>query len=292
MELTRQPKNIPVYLHIPKNAGTYLIHVFTNYFIRLVGSASELHVQRLTVLGDGFNLTLFVKFNSDYWKTDENIKEHHFSAARARKCGFSTLKTYIQNKQLNVLAIVLEPEDGELRPSFDKLHQILNLCESKGVYFSIFRETFSRQQSLYYYITGEESSHEPSHKSIKEASLVEYLSSDSLEDSWLIRSTTGMKEDWPITGFWFNQCCNFLDNFNFLIKDIKNTDNIINEVLFSCFKEGLSSSDTNTTMRNSTKIENKITIDDLDEETKQKFLDKTYWDTKIYQRYCNKGGNE
>lgn len=286
MELTRQPKKIPVYLHIPKNAGTYLIHVFTNYFVRLIGSASELHVQRLTVFGDDFNLTLFVKFNSDYWKTDENIKEHHFSAARARKCGFPTLKTYIENKQLNVLAIVVEPENGELRPSFSKVEQILNLCGSKGVYFSIFREVFSRQQSLYNYITGEESSHEPSHKSIKEASFVEYLSSDSLEDSWLIRSTTGMKDDWTITGFWFNQCCNFLNSLNFLIKDIKNTDDIINEVLFSCFKEGLSSSDTNTNMRNSTKIENKITIDDLDKETKQKFLKQTYWDRKLYEMYC------
>ena len=286
MELTQQPKNIPVYLHIPKNAGTYLIHVFTNYFVRLGGNASELMVQRLTVFGDDFNLTLFVKFNSDYWKTDENIKEHHFSAARARKCGFPTLKTYMDNNQLYVLAIVIEPEDGELRPSFSKTCQILNLCESKGVYFSIFREVFSRQQSLYNYITGEESSHEPSHNSIKETSFLEYLSSDSLEDSWLIRSTTGMKADWPITGFWLNQCYNFLDNFNFLIKDIKNTDDIINEVLFSCFKEGLSDSDTNTTMRNSTKIKNKITIEDLNKETKQTFLDKTYWDRKLWERYC------
>jgi len=287
MELTRQPKNIPVYLHIPKNAGTYLIHVFTNYFIRLFGNASELAVQRLTVCGDNFNLTLFVKFNSDYWKTDENIKEHHFSAARARKCVFPTLKTYIENNQLSVLAIVIEPEDGELRPSFNIANHILSLCESKGFYFSILRETFSRQQSLYHYITGEESSHEPSHKSIKEASFVEYLSSDSLEDSWLIRSITGMNDDWAITGFWFNQCCNFLDNFNFLIKDIKNTDDIINEVLFSCFREGLSGSDTNTTMRNSTKIENKITIEDLNKETKQKFLKKTSWDTKLWERYCH-----
>ena len=286
MELSQQPKKIPVYLHIPKNAGTYLIHVFTNYFIRLVGNTSELHVQRLTVLGDGFNLTVFVKFNSDYWKTDENIKEHHFSAARARKCGFPTLKTYIQNKQLNVLAIVVEPEDGELRPSFNKVEQILSLCESKGVYFSILRETFSRQQSLYHYITGEESSHEPSHQSIKEASFVEYLSSDSLEDSWLIRSTTGMKDSWPISKFWFDQCFNFLNSFNFLMKDIKNTDNIINEVLFSCFEEGLSGSDTNTTMRNSTKIENKITIEDLNKETKQKFLEKTSWDRRLWEFYC------
>lgn len=286
MELTHQPKKIPVYLHIPKNAGTYLIQVFTNYFVRLIGNTSEFNVQRLTVCGNNFNLTLFVKFNSDYWKTDENIKEHRFSAARARECGFPTLKTYIENKQLNVLAIVVEPEDGELRPSFSNVCQILNFCESKGFYFSIFREVFSRQQSLYHYITGEESSHEPSHKSIKEASFVEYLSSGSLEDSWLIRTTTGMKDDWTITGFWLNQCCDFLDNFNFLIKDIKNIDNIINEVLFSCFKEGLSNSDTNTTMRNSTKIENKITIEDLDKETKQKFLDRTYWDRKLWERYC------
>ena len=61
MELTQQPKNIPVYLHIPKNAGTYLIHIFTNYFVRLNRNASELMVQRLTVFGDYFNLTLFVK---------------------------------------------------------------------------------------------------------------------------------------------------------------------------------------------------------------------------------------
>ena len=158
MELTSQLKKIPVYLHIPKNAGTYLIHVFTNYFVRLSGNSPELNVQRLTVLGDNSNLTVFVKFNSDYWKTDENIKEHHFVAARARKCKFPTLKTYINNNQLHVLAIIIEPTDGELRPSFSKTDQILNLCESKGVYFSIFREVFSRQQSLYHYITGEESS--------------------------------------------------------------------------------------------------------------------------------------
>lgn len=286
MELTQQPKKIPVYLHIPKNAGTYLIHVFTNYFIRLVGDSSKMHMQRLTVFGDNFNLTLFVKFNSDYWKTDENIEKHHFIAPRARKCGFPTLKTYIENKQLNVLAIVVEPEDGELRPSFSKVCQVLNLCESKGFYFSIFREVFSRQQSLYHYITGEESSHEPSHESIKEVSFLDYLSSYSLEDSWLIRSTTGMKDSWSIDNFWFDQCFNFLDSLNFLIKDIKNTDDIINEVLFSCFKEGLSSLDINTNMRNSTKIKNKITIDDLDKETKQQFLDRTYWDRKLWERYC------
>ena len=252
----------------------------------MIGAASELHVQRLTIVGDNFNLTLFVKFNSDYWKTDKNIKEHHFSAARARKCGFPTLKTYIENKQLYVLAIVIEPENGELRPSFSKVEEILNLCGSQGAYFSIFREVFSRQQSFYYYITGAESSHESSHQSIKEASFVEYLSSYSLEDSWLIRSITGMKDNCPITRFWFDQCCNFLNSFNFLIKDIKNTDNIINEILLSCFQEGLSSSDTNTSMRNSTKIENKIIMDDLDEQTKQKFLDRTYWDRKLWERYC------
>ena len=286
MELTRQPKKIPVYLHIPKNAGSYLIRVFTRYFIRLFESKSQVKIQRLTVYSGCFNLTVFVKFNSDYWQADENMKEHHFIDPRALKCGLPTLQTYINNNQLYVLAVAIEPEDGELRPSFNAVHHILNLCEAKGFYFSILRETFSRQQSLYHYITGEESSHESSHKSIKEASFVEYLSSGSLEDSWLIRSATGMKVDWPITCFWFDQCCNFLDSFNFLIKDIKNTDNIINEVLSSCFGEGLSNSDRAQPNLNSTKIENKITINDLNEAVKEKFLKRTYWDRKLWERYC------
>ena len=286
MEFVRQSDKIPVYLHIPKNAGTYLINVFTNFFVRLVGNASEFHMQRLSICGDGFSLTVFVKFNSDYWKTDKNIKQHHFTAPLARKCGFPTLKQYIQNKELNILAIVIEPEDGELRCSFEKVHNILRSCKAEGFYFSILREVFSRQQSLYYYITGEESRHEPSHKSIKEASFIDYLSSESCEDSWLIRATTGMKDNWPITEFWLNQCYNFFNSFDFLIGDIKNVDDIINQSLFSCFKEGLRSSDTNTNLRNSTKIKNKITIDDLEEETKQQFLKQTYWDRKLWERYC------
>ena len=95
-----------------------------------------------------------------------------------------------------------------------------------------------------------------------------------------------MKDNWPITEFWLNQCYNFFNSFDFLIGDIKNVDDIINQSLFSCFKEGLRSSDTNTNLRNSTKIKNKITIDDLEEETKQQFLKQTYWDRKLWERYC------
>jgi len=243
-------------------------------------------MQRLTVTGDNYNLTIFVRFRTDYWKTDKNITEHHIRASRAKMTKIPTLKTYIENDQLDILSIVIEPESGELRPSFSLVHQILNICRSSGVYFTITREPFSRQQSLYYYLTGEESSHEPTHGSIKQHSFIEYLNSKSLEDSWLIRAVTGMQDLWEITGFWFDMACNLFDSLNFKIKDIRETDILIDEVLQECFDSPMVISDRDNSMRNSTNIKNKITIDDLDDVTRLKFEANTHWDKELYERYC------
>ena len=286
MILTKQSPKIPIFLHIPKNAGTYVIHVLTNYFNRLCGDCENLHMQRLTLTGDNYNLTIHVRFRTDYWKTDKNITEHHIRAPRAKMTKLPTLKTYIENDQLDILSIVIEPESGELRPSFSLVHQILNICRSSGVYFTITREPFSRQQSLYYYLTGEESSHEPTHGSIKQHSFIEYLNSESLENSWLIRAVTGMPDSLEITGFWFDMACSLFDSLEFKIKSIKETDILIDEVLQECFDSPMIASDRDNNMRNSTNIKNKITIDDLDDATRSKFEANTHWDKKLYERYC------
>ena len=286
MTLTKQSPRIPVFLHIPKNAGTYVIHVLTNYFNRLCGDCKNMHMQRLTVIGDNYNLTIFVRFRTDYWKTDKNIAEHHIRAPRARMTKLPTIKTYIENDQLDILSIVIEPESGELRPSFSLVDQILNMCKSSGAYFTIAREAFSRQQSLYHYLTGQESKHEPTHGSIKQQSFIEYLNSESLEDSWSIRTVTGMQNLWQITEFWFNMACNLFDSLEFKIKNIKETDILIDEVLQECFDSPVVASDRDNNMRNSTNIKNKITIDDLDDATRSKFEARTHWDRRLWERYC------
>jgi len=287
---------IPVHLHIPKNAGTYVQDVFSRYFIRILEREKEKEafcVQKISVESPLFNLTLTVEFLTDYWKNDENMKAHPVAVMRgknnprAKSCGIETFKTYLRNKQLRLLAVVIEPVGNQdVRSGLFQVYELLGICEKTPLNFLILRDAFSRQQSLYYYLTGEESSHEPTHGSIKQESFLDYIQSDNLEDSWLIRVFSGMRAEEAISRDWFNLTTSFLDSHYFEIKSIKDTDLLINQVLFNCFNNEVIKTDREQALKNASAKSTKIKIDDLTEETKQKFLEHTYWDRKLWERYC------
>jgi hypothetical protein len=289
---------IPVHLHIPKNAGTYVQDVFSRYFIRTLEREKEkefFRVQKISVESPLFNLTLTVEFLTDYWKNDENMKAHPVAVMRgnnnprAKSCGVETFKTYLRNKQLRLLAVVIEPVGNQdVRSGLFQAYELLDICGKTPLNFLILRDAFSRQQSLYYYLTGEESSHEPTHGSIKQESFLDYIKSEKVEDSWLIRVTSGMRTEESISRDWFNLTTNFLDFHDFEIGFIKDTDALINKVLFNCFNKEVIKLDREQALKNASGKSTKITIDSLDEETKQKFLEKTHWDTKLRERYCKK----
>lgn len=275
---------IPVLLHIPKNAGSYIIQVLTKYFIRCKKNSSDLRVRRLTVQTQNSNLTIFCHFLTNYWETDPNMKQ---IAQRASSCKIGTFFTYLKNQQLEVLSIAVEPiEFSDMREGCFLAYKIIDLCKSEPFNFTIFRDCFARQQSLYYYLTSAASSHEPSHNSIKEESFLDYIKSSSLEDSWLIRVLTSARPDTSLNKYWLQVACNFLDSNNFLITDIGETDSALKHVIDECFDIPIAQIDLDNPFLNSTKIANKITLEDLDEQTKQKFLDHTYWDRRLWERYC------
>lgn len=293
MELSEQHTNIPVYLHIPKNAGTYSITVLVKYFVRITND-KDFSVKRITVEIGTTNLTIIVRFLTDYWKTDSNMKHHPIAVSqgidipRSRSCNIETFKTYLQNKQLELLGIVVEPSGSEdMRPGLFLAHDLIDMINGHPVNFTILRDPFSRQQSLFQYLSGDESSHEPTHGMIRENTFAEYLSSVNLEDSWVIRVFTGMSNTIAIDKNWFRMATEFFDHYNFIVGDISQTDVILNKVLHQCFSQGLEGVDKENPYYNSTKKENKITIEDLDEHTKQKFLDRTYWDRKLWKRYLS-----
>jgi len=296
--LSLQPKKIPVYLHIPKNAGTYIESVFLSYFSRITNEPkepkSDYFIKRITVETENCNLTIIVRFLTDYWKTDEHMKHHPIAISRGvnnprvRTCSIETFKTYLKNKQLSLLSITVEPAGNNLdmRHGLFLAHDLIDMIEGESVHFTILRECFSRQQSLFYYLKGDGSSHEPTHCGIKADTFLQYLSSPQLEDSWFIRVLTGMPNSVQINKHWFHLATNFLDSYNFIIGDIYQIDDTLNYVTNKCFAMTIEDSDKVRPHYNGTKIENKITIEDLDKETKQKFLERTKWDRKIYERYC------
>lgn len=307
MELTKQPKKIPVYLHIPKNAGTYIEDVLLSYFSRVTNekstisykdeegyklNKSDFFIKRITVQTGNCNLTIMVRFLTDYWKTDKNMKHHPLAVSRGvnnprvRACGLETLKTYLKNKQLALLSITVEPVGNQdMRHGLFLAYNLIDIIDGEAVSFTILRDCFSRQQSLYYYLNGSESSHEPTHGTIKEDTFLQYLSSENLEDSWLIRVLTGMPKSIKPNKHWFRIATDFLDSYNFIIGDISETDEILNYVVDRCFRINIEDSDKERPHYNSTKIENKITLNDLSKDQKDKFLHHTFWDRKLYQRY-------
>lgn len=289
---------IPVYLHIPKNAGTYIQDVLINYFIRVTNEPKNLgwdcFIKKISVETPHCNLTVTVRFLTDYWKNDVNMKQHPVSAARgvnnprARSCEIETLKTYIRNAQLQLLSVVVEPIGlRDLRHGVFLAKDLIELSDKSSINFTTLRECFSRQQSLYYYLTSAHSKHEPSHNCIKERSFLEYLSSESLEDGWLIRVLTNMDSTDTINKHWYQLAIDFLDTNDFIVSDISKTSSTLNDVVSNCFGETIIELDKKETHHNSTPNQNKITIDELDHNTRKLFESRCYWDIKMWKYYCD-----
>jgi hypothetical protein len=72
------------------------------------------------------------------------------------------------------------------------------------------------------------------------------------------------------------------------IKDIKHTDESIDEVFAECYnidQKVVSDKDRNI-FKNSTSSNNTFAFNDLDEKTKSSFLTRTEFDRKLYTKYC------
>ena len=211
----------------------------------------------------------------------------NYNHPKARACDLNTLQKYIKNKHLVVLGINVEPiSEKDMRVGLFQAYELLSLCEASPFNFTILRDALSRQQSLFDYLTSKDSSHEPTHGSISQDTFIKYLNSEDLEDSWIIRVLSGVSHNAALNKYWMDIAIQFLESHNFLIADISKTDDIINQVLQDCHEQPIINSDKQSSFRNSTKNTNKVKINDLNEKTKQKFLDRTYWDRKLWERYC------
>ena len=111
--------------------------------------------------------------------------------------------------------------------NFDGLNVFDYICKiikREPVYYTIFRDCFSRTVSMYNYLNSNKSKHEPTHKKIVYNTFEEYIKSYQLEDSWLIRKLLGVPGDKCINEDYFNKSCNILNKVK--IADVKNVEEI------------------------------------------------------------------
>ena len=93
------------------------------------------------------------------------------------------------NNKLEIFSIIIESYGFNMisKLNFDGLNVFDYICKiikKESVYYTIFRDCFSRTVSMYNYLNSNKSKHEPTHKKIAYNTFEEYIKSYQLEDSW------------------------------------------------------------------------------------------------------------
>ena len=277
-------KRLPVFFHVPKCAGTYaislmweLLRVYSGvvYDRKLenivcnicVLTKNTKQVQLRALVQDK---TLFCKSNSFFKKTE------------TKNDFFLDLDNINLLCNLDIFAIIIEAG------GFLNYAQLLKNFENYELKPFIFlRDPFSLICSLYTYLTHSSSEHELTHGSFDGFTLSEYLKSYYVSDSWIIRNLLKLEDNHMISETDYKNTINALKNFK--VSDYKAVEQTTDEVFNECY--GLSIKQINE--RSYKRIQERINksntghlkLKDLDLETQQKFLERTYWDKLLYDHY-------
>jgi hypothetical protein len=336
MSIIHSPTHLPVFHHIAKNAGTYVLswaQMLCRKYHLIRGDNQKCLIQpdkkspylhwtsakirrALIPLSDGRQLTVIYCTLTDLTGSSLGVFSLPESKNIDIKSGqsiFSLQTEYInglypsgddevtnimpQEDFLNFIeagdivpfCVIIDPMDAgwkEARSCIDKI--LVASKRNSCLHFTVLRNPYNRAQSLFHYLKGEESSHEPTHDSIQAKSFEDYIQSDEVEDSWFLRSVLDMTDGQIIEPKHLTLAHQWLQYFR--ITDTSKVDDLINQVFHGAY--GIMQSDIEDSVvnanldRNSTPNKLKIKFEDLDPTIQQKFLDRTYWDRKLWKRYC------
>ena len=280
---------IPVFYHIPKNAGTYVSdwmliafrHYRRTYTDWLKTRTSEWDtIKSIRIVENGFiiarvlvgdpehfcddNPNLFIKSSNNEFDTD--LK--------------SLTKEFFDN--IFLFGIIVEGRGFMLK------EEILNLFEKYILHeFLLLRDSFSRTQSLYNYIKSSSSKHENTHGLIKSPNFESYIMSEQLEDSWLIRQFAKIEDHTPIDQCHFSTTIDTLTSFK--LYNIKDVDKAIRDTFLVCYNFDIQNIILNTwdTVTKNETNEKKIKLNELSLKAQQTFNQRVYWDNKLYNTFLN-----
>lgn len=261
---------LPVFFHIPKNAGTYVYNRSFNIVKQFINTAQE--TLNLEVKNKGEPVYRIVcsckKPLNDKYK---RMNGANWVCVDYEDIDFNDLNLYF-----------IEVGDRSFNSYKEEIYKKLNK-NIEPFEFLVLRDVYERILSLFSYLKSPQSSHESTNNIFGDMSLIDYLNSHYLEGSWLIRSLLKIPDETPITKEHFDNTCEILDNF--LISDIKKVDSLILEVFNECYNVKNCIINQNEIFSNKTKDKIKHSFNSLNQKTKEHFNNQTKWDFKIYNKY-------
>ena len=281
MSIIKDPEYLPVFHHIAKNAGTYVLswaqmlcrkyHLMRgdNFACKIKVSSNIFHshwtsgkVRRALIrLKDDRQLTIIYCTLTDLTGSDQGV----FSLSNSQKINLSdpdvgqkilelqmqyintkypigsdqTTNIFPRHDFLNFLetgdiipfCVIVDPMDPGWIEARKYIDLIIEKSERKhALHFTVLRDPYKRAQSLFHYLTSEESAHEPTHDSIQAKNFEDYIQSDEVEDSWFLRNLLDMSEDQVIEPYHLTLAHEWLRHFR--ISDTSKVDDLINKYDF------------------------------------------------------------
>lgn len=229
MKPIHQNSNLPVFYHVPKNAGTFAMSLIFLYLrmlrrkISVGGIEKRFETNRNIVIKKGhLEIARILAFDPnnecskcDLYKRGIKEDETHYIIE------LNDIEK-IDLKKLNLFTIVIEADGFKFHKEI--LNKFKNYDCKK---FILLREPIKRMMSFFNYITSEFAKHEPTYGIIPN-NLSEYIQSSHLEDSWLIRQFANVSDNEGINDNHYNETFNELKNFD--IADVKNTETLIKDI--------------------------------------------------------------
>ena len=306
--MNSSPSLLPVFYHIAKNAGTYtlgwMMMLCRVYSIEMgcrttPGWTSDRIRRSIVNIGDHKQLTCVIYTPTDVHINNEHFKSNPSGDGNSDWVDLGHFVEVIESGEIEVFSVSVDPVgDGASNMPDDYSHgynqhrQALQLIQQATGHehllnFTILRDPWSRAQSMYNYLTTDASAHEPNHGTIQAEDFIKYINSDELEDSWFIRNLLNLSDDTIIEPKHLTACDQYLRHWK--VKSIQDTDQLIDQVFHGAY--GVMRSDVEAEVvdvwRNNTPNKIKLEFNELDDQTQQTFLDRTYWDRKLYERYCD-----
>ena len=282
-------QKLPVFYHIPKNAGTYindwLLVGFRQYrrtktnWLQNYTPEKE-SIKTIQILNGDFIVARCLIGDPNYTLDDSKFLTRLSKNDFKIDLNDENLSDVLE--KLFVFAVTIESH------GFKIADRILTFFEQYILYrFLILRNPFSRAQSVFHYNQSESSAHDYNNNVFGNMNFGEYLSSFYVSDSWLIRCFAKLNDNEQIAQQNFDHVLNIL-NETFSIYDIKQTDKAISDILSTCYQidtKDIKLREWDYITKNESKY-NKVQFHELPLNIQEAFNKRTHWDQKLYNTLC------